>query len=127
MLGVVALGGAAGTLLRALLAEAFPPGRNGFPWDTLAVNLAGSAVLGAVIVLAVERGVPSAYFRPLLGTGFCGGLTTFSAFAVEVDLQIRAGRVGTAVVYAAASLAGGLAAARAAMLLARAVWIKEVA
>jgi CrcB protein len=91
------------------VAEAVPPTANGFPWATLAVNVAGCAVLGLVVVLS-ERALPSWYFRPLLGTGFCGGLTTFSTFAVEIDLLIRAGHPATAAAYLVASIVIGLAA-----------------
>lgn len=127
VLAAVAVGGAAGTLLRAWLAQVWPPSTNGFPTDTFAVNLTGSLVLGFVIVAALERAAPSRYVRPLLGTGFCGGLTTFSTFAVETDLLIRAGRTGLALAYVVASVMAGLIACRAGMGLARLVWSREVA
>jgi CrcB protein len=122
----VAIGGVAGTLLRAAVAQALPPSATGFPWAILVVNLAGCAIVGFVIVAALERVAPGRYFRPLVGTGFCGGLTTFSTFVVEVDLLVRAGHFGTAAGYVAASLAGCLAATRAAVLLARAAWHGKV-
>ena len=121
VLAAIALGGAAGTLLRAWLAQTVPPSANGFPWATLAVNVAGCGVLGLVVVMS-ERALPSRYFRPLLGTGFCGGLTTFSTFAVETDLLIRAGRLATAAAYLVASLLAGLAATGGVMLSARTAW-----
>jgi CrcB protein len=77
----VALGGAAGTLLRLAVNRALPSGAGAFPWDTLLVNLFGSLVLGFIVVTAFERLAPSRYLRPLIGTGFCGGLTTSSTFA----------------------------------------------
>ncbi len=67
-----------------------------FPLGTLAVNLVGCFVLGAVSG-AVADGGWSDHVQALVGTGFCGGLTTFSTFSVEaVDLlhgrlTIRAG------------------------------------
>jgi CrcB protein len=123
----VALGGAGGTLLRVGVARAWPPGPNGFPWATLAVNYAGCFILGFALVAAFERVGPGRFFRPLIGTGFCGGLTTFSTFAVELDLLIKAGRLATAATYTAASLAGGLALGRLGMGLARVAWGEEAA
>jgi CrcB protein len=125
VLAAVAIGGTAGSLLRAEVSDDLPAAAHGFPWATLLVNLAGCAVVGFAIVAALERGRPSRYLRPLVGTGFCGGLTTFSTFVVEVDLLVRAGRLPTATWYVAASLLGGLAVTRAAILLARAIWKQE--
>jgi CrcB protein len=119
LLGVVAAGGAAGTLLRAWLAYVWPPPASGFPWATLVVNLVGSLVLGFVVIAALERAAPSRYVRPLIGTGFCGGLTTFSTFAVEMELLVRAEHFGTAVLYLVATLGPGLFLARVGTLLAR--------
>lgn len=99
----VMIGGAAGTLARAGLAEALPVDR--FPWATLAANLAGTVLL-AWIVFAGRRGL----WRPLVGTGFCGALTTFSTFQVQLVELAEDGRGATAALYLAVSLAGGLAA-----------------
>ena len=71
-------------------------------WGTLAVNLVGSAFLGGLVGRAVEG-----HTMALLGTGFCGGLTTYSAFAVQ---SVHGGRRrGTA--YAVVTVTGCLAAA----------------
>ena len=125
LLVVIALGGAAGTLLRLVVARALPSGVDGFPWDTLLVNLTGSLILGFIVVTALERLGPTRYFRPLIGTGFCGGFTTFSTFAVEVVLLVRAGRLGVAALYVLVSLVAGLALARAGMVLAHTAWKVE--
>jgi CrcB protein len=53
-----------------------------FPWGTLAVNVAGSAVVGFLLGAQAHLGLPSAIFA-LLATGLCGGLTTFSTFGYE--------------------------------------------
>ena len=82
----VALGAAVGAPLRYLLSRwldrlplAGHPARAALPWGTLAVNVAGSLVLGCSSALALD-GVLLA----LVGVGFCGGLTTWSSFAVQV-------------------------------------------
>lgn len=63
----------------------------GFPWAVLVVNVAGSAVGGAVLGLAQHAGLP-AEIELLLLTGVCGGVTTFSTFSVETVQLVRAGR-----------------------------------
>lgn len=110
VLGLVALGGAAGTIVRAAVENALVVPRGAFPWATWWVNVAGSLVVGVVVAISLERS-DARWIRPLLATGFCGGLTTFSSLVVELDRLVQSGRPATAVVYAAASLAAGFAAA----------------
>jgi fluoride exporter len=94
---MVALGAAVGAPLRFLVSGRLD---RRFHWGTLVVNLAGSFVLGALVGGAVEG-----HALALLGTGFCGGLTTYSAFAVQ---SVRGGpRLGTA--YVVVSVLGCLA------------------
>lgn len=66
-----------------------------FPWGTFAVNVAGSAVLGFLLGAQSHLGLPSAAFA-LLGTGFCGGLTTFSTFGYETLRLLEDGALGEA-------------------------------
>lgn len=112
----IALGGVTGASVRwAVLVTFEPAGR--FPWAVLVINVVGSVLLG--ILLAEEWAHPPA--RVLLhdggAIGFCGGLTTFSTFTLEVVNLTRAGDTGTAVVYGVASvvlsIAGVLAGAAA--------------
>ena len=95
---LVALGAAVGAPLRFVIASRLD-GR--LPWGTLAVNVAGSALLGALSAMAL-----SGHTMALLGTGFCGGFTTYSAFAVQT--HGLGPRAGTA--YAVATVAASLAA-----------------
>jgi CrcB protein len=103
----VFLGGCAGTLARAVLGEALPHEPGTWPWATFTVNVAGAFLLGWLITRLQERLPPSAYRRPLLGTGLCGGLTTFSTFQFELLGMLDADRLALAAGYAGASLAAG--------------------
>ena len=114
-LAAIFLGGAAGALARAGLAEAFPSAHDHWPWVTFVVNVAGAALLGYWFT-ALPHGQ---YRRPLLTTGFCGALTTFSTVQVELVEMIDAGRLGLAVLYLAVSVAAGLAGVQLATAAAR--------
>lgn len=78
MITAVFAGGAVGTLLRAGLSVAFPLPASQWPWPTFAVNIVGAFLLGYFTTRLQERLPLSSYRRPALGTGLCGGLTTFS-------------------------------------------------
>lgn len=80
-----------------------------FPWGTLAVNIVGSLVLGTLVGLAAGHHVPSQVVL-LVGTGFCGTLTTFSTFGYETQRLFGDGAWPFAALNIAASLAAGLAA-----------------
>lgn len=108
MVTALLAGGFVGTVLRALLADAWVHDPAAWPWATLLVNLAGSLVLGVVVALLRVRPAASLYWRPLLGTGLCGGLTTFSTLQLELVRMAEAGAVGLAAAYLAVSLALGL-------------------
>jgi len=112
-------GGAAGALARAGLGEALPHHGGSWPWATFVVNLAGALILAWSATRLAERVAPTRYWRFLLGTGFCGALTTFSTFQVETIRLAENGYPGVAVGYAAASLALGMACAVAGTVIAR--------
>ena len=92
---------------------------DGFPWATFWTNVSGSLLLGLLLAFLLSRFPPSRYLRPFLATGVLGAYTTYSTFAVETDLLIRAGKAGTAFGYAAASLVAGTAAAAVGIMLVR--------
>lgn len=104
----VVVGGAAGASLRFGLDELMPvePGR--WPWSTFVANVLGTLLLGYFATRLLERLPPSAHRRPLLGTGFCGALTTFSSLQVEAIALARDGHAVLAVAYVATSIAAGL-------------------
>jgi fluoride exporter len=95
----VALGGAAGCVARHGATLALARVGAGFPWGTLAVNVVGSFVLAALVAAGEPRVSPE--WRAAIGTGFCGGFTTFSTFSVDT-LQMP---VGLAAANVAANLA----------------------
>ena len=75
---------------------------------TLAINVSGSFVLGIVTGLALYHGLASDT-KTIVGTGFCGGFTTFSTFAYQVTLLRNRRYVLTSLVFPAAAAAFGLA------------------
>lgn len=111
---LLAVAGGIGAVSR-FLADTFVARHNPFrmPLGTLLINVTGSLVLGLLTGL-LAAGAPDstgANVRAVLGTGFCGGYTTFSTASVEsVRLWVTAGR-STGVGYAVATLLGSVAAA----------------
>src|SRR6202023_2562204 len=88
-LAAVFAGGAIGTVARAALAEIAAPDPARWPWPTFAVNIVGAFLLGYFTTRLLERLPLSSYRRPLLGTGLCGGVTTFSTLEVETLKMIQ--------------------------------------
>jgi CrcB protein len=121
LLAAVFAGGAIGALCRGLLAETYPTAASGWPWVTFVVNLLGAFLLGYFTTRLQERLPLSSYRRPLLGTGLCGGLTTFSTMQVELLTMIDARNYGLAICYASASVVGGYAAIHVATAMVRRV------
>ena len=89
-IAAIFVGGALGTLARAALAEAFPHSATAWPWPTFAVNIVAAFLLGYFVTRLQERLPLSVYRRPLLGTGLCGGLSTFSTMQVEILKMLSA-------------------------------------
>ena len=118
-LGAVLIGGAAGALARGGLAEALPYGGGEWPWSTFIANLLGALFLGWLLTRLVERVAPTTHWRPLLGTGFAGALTTFSTFQIEVFDLVHSGHAGLGIAYALTSVAAGMALAVAGVMVAR--------
>ena len=93
---MVALGGGIGAALRYLTSEWIS--KEGFPYATLAVNLVGSFLMGALAIALAEQ-VISKDLALLFGTGLLGGLTTMSAFSVETIRLIEEQQTGIAASY----------------------------
>jgi CrcB protein len=109
-LAAIFAGGFAGAAARAEVGQALPYTPGHWPWATFGVNVLGALLVGYFTTRLQERLPPSAYRRPLLGTGLCGGLTTFSTMQLELLRMLDDDRLGLALGYAGASVAAGLAA-----------------
>lgn len=108
-LALVMAGGALGTGLRfglgSFLLRQFGAG---FPWGTLAVNMAGSFAIGYLAIWLEGRGPSAAWLRAFLVIGLLGGMTTFSALMLECLLLARTQRTDLSVGYLAITLGAGL-------------------
>jgi CrcB protein len=117
----IACGGAIGALIRIGVAQAIPTSTGTWPWATFAVNIAGASMLGYFVTRLQERLPVSTLSRPLLGTGLCGALTTFSTVQVELLRMVDHNRYGLAGAYLTASVLGGYFAVFASSALVRRV------
>jgi CrcB protein len=120
---IVGLGGAFGTLSRYGVDQGVHPDTL-FPLATFLVNSTGSFLLGALLAALIVHGDDEGHRRTarlLLGTGFLGGYTTYSALAVETDTLLRTDHAALGLAYAVATVVGGLIAAFAGIAAGRAV------
>ncbi|KQY58679.1 hypothetical protein ASD11_03235 [Aeromicrobium sp. Root495] len=121
LLVLVLLGGTAGTSVRHATAEVVPVWHD-VPVGTLAVNLVGAFLLGVLLEALVLRGADVGQRRDvrlLLGTGFLGGLTTYSTFALESQRLLDGGPAGVGLAYAVGTVVAGLLLAAAGVASAR--------
>lgn len=112
-------GGFAGAIVRAQLAESLAHEPAGWPWATLLANLAGAFLLGYVATLLRDRQAAGDLRLRLVGTGFCGALTTFSALQFELLVMLEGGEPALAAAYVLISVIAGLAAVVTGSVLAR--------
>jgi CrcB protein len=120
-LAAIFVGGVIGALARVGLLQFGLPVAPAWPWATFVANIVGAFALGYFTTRLQERLPLSAYRRPLLGTGFCGALTTFSTVQVELLKMLDVHRYGLAAGYATASVVLGYAAIQLATAFARRV------
>lgn len=106
-LAAIFAGGFAGAILRAELTEALPYHTGQWPWATFMVNVLGAFMLGYFTTRLQERLPVSAYRRPLLGTGLCGALTTFSTMQIELLRMLDTNHLALASIYALGSVVAG--------------------
>jgi fluoride exporter len=123
-LAAIFVGGALGALARAALGTLAVPDPARWPWPTFTVNIVGAFLVGYFTTRLLERLPLSSYRRPLLGTGFCGGLTTFSTMQVETLKMIETGHWALAAGYTIVSIVVGLLAVYLATALVRRVRVR---
>jgi CrcB protein len=112
-----ALGGVARYVIGQIFAQRFGPG---FPYGTLFINVTGSFLIGVVAELATSRAFGmTPLIRVFAATGLLGGYTTFSAFSLDALVLVSDGAALLAALYAAGSVALGVVAAYAGLVLAR--------
>jgi len=120
---LVAGGGAAGSVLRYLLGvQAGRVFGTAWPVGTLAANVIGGFLMGALAgFLAFRGGADAERWRLLLGVGLLGGFTTFSAYSLEVAQMIERRQLAQAAAYSLGSVALSVAALFAGLILIRRV------
>ncbi len=123
-LAAIFAGGALGALARVTLNTLIVPDPQHWPWSTFIVNVVGAFLVGYFTTRLLERLPLSSYQRPLLGTGLCGGLTTFSTMQVETLKMVEHGHWGLAAGYTVGSITLGLLAVHLATKLVRRVRVR---
>ncbi|MEB6335942.1 fluoride efflux transporter CrcB [Serratia rhizosphaerae] len=104
----VFIGGGLGSVLRWSISLRLNPLHPAIPLGTLTVNLLGGFIIGLAMALMARASAIDPTWRLLLTTGFCGGLTTFSTFSLEVVSLLQDGRFLWALTNAMLNLAGSL-------------------
>ena len=121
-LGLILVGGTAGTAVRGWLEGSFAAAAGQWPWTTFWINLSGALLLGLLLEVLAGSGPDRGWRRGLrlgLGTGFLGGYTTYSTFAVETFQLLDGGAVLIGLGYSVGSVLLGFLAATAGARLAR--------
>lgn len=103
---LVFIGGGFGSVARYLIGK-YLNNTDGIPYGTLLVNVLGSLLIGIILGLAIKNNTLNSNQTLLLATGFCGGFTTFSAFAFENQQLLKSGDFMSFAVYTIASFALG--------------------
>lgn len=113
-IALVFVGGAVGTLIRFGAEQAIPSAVGEPVWSTVTVNLIGAFILGLLLEGLTRSGPDEGRrqrIRLLVGTGACGGLTTYSSFALDTRDLLGGGFTVAAAVYVLVTVIGGLVAA----------------
>ena len=100
---LVFIGGGIGSILRFIIAKYLNSPVTGIPYGTFAANIIGSLLIGIILGLAAKNDALSSNQTLFLATGFCGGFTTFSAFAYENHVFLKSGDFFSFALYTIAS------------------------
>jgi CrcB protein len=101
---LVFLGGGLGSALRYWISKYLNNAESTIPYGTFTVNILGSLLIGVLLGLVLKSNVLSQNTTLLLATGFCGGFTTFSAFAHENYMLLKSGDITSFALYTIGSL-----------------------
>ncbi len=117
---IIGLGGFLGSVSRYIIVKSVNEKVHSlFPYGTLTVNIVGSFLLGIIYMIALRKIGLSENGRLFLGVGFCGGFTTFSAFALENFYLINQKLLGTSLLYISLSIVAGI------LAFAAGVWVSR--
>ena len=105
---LVFLGGGLGSSLRYLISKYLNQLENSIALGTFTVNILGSLLIGVIMGFALKNDTHSSTLTLLVATGFCGGFTTFSAFALENYQLLKTGDITNFIVYTLGSVALGI-------------------
>ncbi len=123
-LALVAVGGALGAISRYAVGTAVPHSAAGWPWATLSVNVIASLAIGVLAGWAYWRHAAD-WVRPLLMSGFLGGFSTYSAFAVDTVLLAEGGHGGLAAAYVVVTLVACVGAVGVGTVVAQTLWRQQ--
>ena len=107
---LVFLGGGLGSVLRYSLNTWLNTDQGGIPYGTFVANILGSLIIGIILGISLKSETLSQSTVLFLATGFCGGFTTFSSFAYENHVFLKAGDFATFALYTIGSFALGFTA-----------------